>query len=691
MKIINKTLLATAVASSFLVSGCMNSDKKAETPEAPSAQISLRVLETSDLHANVMDFNYISGKEDITIGLARTASLVHEARMEVTNSVLVDNGDLIQGSAMGDYMASVGLVYGETHPVYKAMNTLDYVVGNIGNHEFNYGLEFLEEATNDANFPYINANVYIDDADGNDTNDVNYFKPYLIQEKTVIDSLGNEQTIKIGYIGFVPPQIMQWDKANLTGKVIAKDIIETANKFVPQMKAEGADVIVAIPHSGIGSTETPADMDAENATFALSLVDGIDAITFGHSHSVFPSSQFADIENIDVEKGTINGVASVMPGRWGDNLGVVDLVLEQVDGNWTVVDSSSDSRPIYTKNEQGDKVELVSADHVIHRAVENEHLATLEYVNAPIGQADADMFSFLTLVQDDPSVQIVSDAQIDYVETQLDGTEFGDIPVLSAAAPFKAGGRHSAVSDSEQYVMVPRGDLTYKNATDLYLYPNTVVAVKLTGADVKEWLECSANMFNQVDVTSAEPQYLINWTDHRTYNFDVIDGVDYEIDVTQPTRYDGDCGLQDANAERIVNLSYNDNGTIITGEEFLTKEFIVASNNYRAFGGKFAGTGPEYVVLEAPDENRQVLSNYITAQTEANGVVSPSADNNWKLKLIDNAQVTLDIRFETSEYKDADGLIDADAFIEDNKQYPMTKIEKDEFGFAVYGVDLTVK
>lgn len=237
----------------------------------------------------------------------------------------------------------------------------------------------------------------------------------------------------------------------------------------------------------------------------------------------------------------------------------------------------------------------------------------------------------------------------------------------------------------DQFVMVPKGDLTYKNATDLYLYPNTVVAVKVTGAEVKEWLECSANMFNQIDATSSEPQGLINWEKHRTYNFDVIDGVTYEIDVTKPTRYNGDCELQDESAERIVDLAYDDNSVVITGEEFAKNEFIVATNNYRGFGGKFAGTGSGYVVLEAPDENRQVLSDYISKQTEDFDAVSPSADNNWTLKLIENAPAALDICFETSNIETADN------FIIEKQQYQMWKVETDEFGFAVYRVDLTIK
>ena len=172
--------------------------------------INLRVIETTDIHANVMDYDYYKGKPSLKIGLARAATLVQQARAEVENSVLVDNGDLIQGSPMGDYMAAKGIKAGQVHPVYKAMNQLNYDVGNIGNHEFNYGLDFLKESLNDANFPYISANVF-DKQTGK-----HYFKPYIIKDHSFKDTKGKTHNIKVGYIGFVPPQIMIWDKKNLT-------------------------------------------------------------------------------------------------------------------------------------------------------------------------------------------------------------------------------------------------------------------------------------------------------------------------------------------------------------------------------------------------------------------------------------------------------------------------------------------
>ena len=679
----NKKILAVVIVSTLGLAACTSDDKK---EEVSAVQVDLRILETSDLHTNIMDYDYYKTKYDPTIGLARTASLIKQQGAEVSNFVLVDNGDLLQGSPMGDFVADNfkrDNTIGGTHPAYKAMNTLGYSVGNIGNHEFNYGLDFLSEALAGANFPYINANVLCeaDCWEGKAKGD-NLFTPYIIEEKAVIDSNGDQQIVKIGYIGFVPPQILLWDKQNLSGKVSVMGIVEAAEKFIPMMKAEGADVIVAIPHSGVGTPSNPTDVNDENATYALSLVKGIDAITFGHSHSVFPSATFEGLENADLDKGTINGVAAVMPGRWGDNLGIVDLKLEMKNGAWVVIDRTAKASPIYDKN--ADAPELVSADNGIRDAVALEHQGTLDYVDQPIGRASADMYSFLTLVQDDPSVQIVSDAQIAKVEANLTD-ELKDIPVLSAAAPFKAGGRHSTAADADSYVQVPAGDLTYKNAADLYLYPNTLVAVKVTGAEIKDWLECSANQFNQVDPNVTTPQYLINWDTHRTYNFDVIDGVTYKIDVTQPTKFDGDCKVVNATANRIVGLTYTDeNNNVFTDADLAKKEFIIATNNYRAFGGKFAGTGSDFVIMELPDSNREALAQYITDETEAHSEVDPSADNNWDFVTI-NTTTELDIRFETQNSELAD------QFVTENQVRPLTKRTDltDEFGFAIYNIDLT--
>lgn len=629
-----------------------------------AATVDFRLLETTDLHSNMMDFDYYKDTPTEKFGLVRTASLIAAARKEVRNSVLVDNGDIIQGSPLGDYMAAKGLQQGEVHPVYKAMNTLDYTVGNLGNHEFNYGLDYLHKAISSARFPYINANI-IDLKTGKPL-----FTPFLIKEEQVTDRDGKNQTLNVGYIGFVPPQIMVWDKTHLSGKVKVNDITETAKKWVPEMRKQGADLVVAVAHSGLSAD--PYQAMAENSVYYLSQVAGIDAILFGHAHAVFPSKDFASIKGADISKGTLNGVPAVMPGMWGDHLGIVDLVLNNDSGRWSVTQASAEARPVYDKTA---KKSLAAEDPALVKVLEHDHAATRQFVSKPIGKSADVMYSYLSLVQDDPTVQIVNNAQRDYVERFIQGDpDLAGLPVLSAAAPFKAGGRKN---DPASYVEVEKGPLTFRNAADLYLYPNTLVVMKVSGKEVKEWLECSAGQFNQIDIHSSQPQSLINW-DFRTYNFDVIDGVDYQIDVTQPARYDAECQLVNKQASRIKQLTFH--GKPIDADA----TFLVATNNYRAYGGKFAGTGEAHIAFASPDENRSVVAAYISAQTKAQGEVQPGADNNWRLAPI-NSKTPLDIRFETSP---GDKARD---FIRERAAYPLELKGKDEIGFAIYKLDLQKK
>lgn len=639
------TLLATLIAAS-----------------AQAATVDLRIMETTDLHSNMMDFDYYKDSATEKFGLVRTASLINAARGEAKNSVLVDNGDLIQGSPLGDYMAAKGLKKGDIHPVYKALNTLDYAVGNLGNHEFNYGLDYLHMALAGAKFPYVNANII--DAKTNKP----LFTPYLIKETPVVDKEGKTHTLRIGYIGFVPPQIMVWDKANLSGKVTVNDITETARHYVPEMRAKGADLVVVVAHSGLSAE--PYLAMAENSVYYLSQVPGVDAILFGHAHAVFPSKEFAAIKGADVSKGTLNGIPAVMPGMWGDHLGVVDLVLNNDAGKWQVSDAKAEARPIY---DAAAKKALVGEDAKLVQILKHDHDATREFVGKPIGKSADNMYSYLSLVQDDPTVQVVNNAQKAYVEHFIQGDpDLAKLPVLSAAAPFKAGGRKN---DPASFVEVEKGQLTFRNAADLYLYPNTLVVVKATGKEVKEWLECSAGQFNQIDPNSDKPQNLINWDGFRTYNFDVIDGVKYQIDVTQPARYDGECQSINPKAERIKNLTFD--GKPVDPNAV----FLVATNNYRAYGGKFAGTGDSHIAFASPDENRAVLAKWISDETQRAGEIHPAADNNWRLATISSSH-KLDIRFETAPSEKAA------AFIKEKAQYPMQKVGNDEIGFALYSIDL---
>ncbi|AXK20377.1 bifunctional 2',3'-cyclic-nucleotide 2'-phosphodiesterase/3'-nucleotidase [Bacillus sp. COPE52] len=616
--------------------------------------VNLRILETSDIHVNLMNYDYYQTKTDNKVGLVQTATLVNKAREEAKNSVLFDDGDALQGTPLGDYVANkindpknpVDPSY--THPLYRVMNLMKYDVISLGNHEFNYGLDYLNKVISKTKFPVINSNVYKDDKDNNEENDQNYFKPYHIFEKEVEDESGQKQKVKIGVMGFVPPQVMNWDKANLEGKVKAKDIVETAKKMVPKMKAEGADVIVALAHSGVDKSGYNVGM--ENASYYLTEVTGVDAVLMGHSHTEV--------------KDVFNGVPVVMPGVFGSNLGIIDMQLKKVNGKWEVQKEQSKPqlRPIV--NNEGN----VGPDQNLVNEIKDDHQATIDYVNTAVGKTTAPINSYFSLVQDDPSVQLVTNAQKWYVEKLFaengQYSKYKGIPVLSAGAPFKAGGRNGAT----YYTDIPAGTLAIKNVADLYVYPNTLYAVKVNGAQVKEWLEMSAGQFNKIDPKETKEQPLVN-IGYPTYNFDILDGLKYEIDVTQPAKYDKDGKVVNANTNRIINMTYE--GKPVADNQ----EFIVATNNYRGSSQTFPGVSKGEVVYQSQDETRQIIVKYM----QETPVINPAADQNWTFKPIvaDKLNTTFDSSPNAQKYIKKDGKI--------------SYVGPSENEFAKYAIDITKK
>ena len=590
-----------------------------DTKPVEGQTVDVRILATTDLHTNLVNYDYYQDKPVETLGLAKTAVLIEKAKKENPNVLLVDNGDTIQGTPLGTYKAIVDPVEkGEQHPMHAALQALGFEAGTLGNHEFNYGLDYLNRVIETAGLPIVNANV-LDPATGKFI-----YQPYKIIEKTFTDTQGHLTTVKIGVTGIVPPQILNWDKANLEGKVVVRDSVEAIRDIIPEMRKAGADITLVLSHSGIGDDKY--EKGEENEGYQIASLPGVDAVVTGHSHAEFPSGNgtgfYEKYPGVDGVNGKINGTPVTMAGKYGDHLGVIDLKLNYTDGKWKVTDSKGSIRKVDTKSNVADQ-------RVIDIAKES-HQGTINYVRQQVGTTTAPITSYFSLVKDDPSVQIVNNAQLWYAKQELAGTPEANLPILSAAAPFKAGTR----GDATAYTDIPAGPIAIKNVADLYLYDNVTAILKVNGAQLKEWLEMSAGQFNTIDPNNSQPQNLVN-TDYRTYNFDVIDGVTYEFDITQPNKYDREGKLANPNASRVRNLKYQ-------GKEIdPNQEFIVVTNNYRS-NGNFPGVREASLNRLLNLENRQAIINYILAVKNIN----PSADQNWHFA---DTIKGLDLRFLTAD------------------------------------------
>jgi len=625
----------------------------AQTVVADGTRAELAILESTDIHSNVLSYDYYRLADDPSIGFERMATLVKEARAEFPNTMLFDDGDTIQGTALADYQALVKPVgCDEELAIYRAMDALGYDGGTIGNHEFNYGLPFLAQVTDQAMnvdgvaaqhckgpaYPLVLSNVF------SKRDDKPIYAPYAWKDKVLKiktqDGREIEAPIRIGFIGFTPPPIMQWDERNLEGKVYTKGLVEAARQFLPELRAHNVDLVIAISHGGIDAS--PYGTTMENANWYLAEEPGIDVLLLGHSHAAFPDpgnakSRFNNLPEVDNQRGFIHGKPAVMGNYWGKSLGVIELALVRRDGHWQIDTSATHSEVRDIKKADGS---YVAPDADIATLIKPVHEATIAYVSTPIGDSNFAMTTYFADVGEVTALQPVNMAQREYVEHYIAKNlpQYAGIPVLSAAA------------------------LAIHNAADLYLYPNTLTAVKIDGATLKGWLERAAERFNRIDPAKREPQELIN-RKFPSYNFDVIQGgLTYAIDVTRPEQ------------DRIRDLRYR--GKPVDASQ----SFIVVTNNYRASGGgRFPGLDGSNIVLSAPDANRDVLIAWVRQHKHlargANG-----SERNWRFAEVRTAGPVV--------FVSASGKLD----VAKASGLGEVKLVKDNGdGFSTYAVDLAAK
>ncbi len=561
------------------------------------AGLHLRILATSDLHASLMPYDYYNDRATDRVGLVRTAGLIAAARGEAANVLLFDNGDLLQGSPQGDFYAGLtGSGPEAVHPMIAAMNALGYDAATLGNHDFNYGLETLERSLRGADFPFVLANVRKAGVAGAGPP---LLPPWVILTRDLKDARGGRVTLRIGVAGFVPPQIMLWDRDILAGRVEAADAVGSVRTTVAELRRAGADVVIVLNHSGIGHPD--AAPDAENTGIAVGRIGGVDAQILGHSHEVFPGAGIVRVAGVDPERGLIGDTPSVLPGSRGSHLGVIDLALARDGQGWRVHASRSEARPIARLGAGGKLLPATTDDAAVRDAAMRPHLATLGYIRRPVGHTEVALHSYFSLLAPDRGLGLVAGAQRAAITRALRaGGLIADLPVLSAVAPLKCGG----IGGPENYVDIPPGPVEIRHCADLCPFPNHMRATRITGAVLVEWLERSAAMFLQV-TPGTHGQTLLN-PGHPCYNFDVIDGVTYRIDLSQPSRHAADGRLAVPGAARIVDLRHA--GRPVRPGDM----FIVATNSYRLGGsGGFPADIRGDILLQSALSNRDALTRHV--------------------------------------------------------------------------------
>lgn len=550
---------------------------------------SVTLLATTDLHGTALDYDYFTGapfgaaNPANARGMDRLSTAITEIRTEqgAESVLLLDNGDANQGNPLQS-VYHANRAPGTIDPIASLLNHLDYDAGVVGNHEFNYGLEDLGQYGDNLDMPLLGANV-IEDATG-----LPYLDPWTMVTKTTTGG----QEIDIAVIGVVTPGVRIWDRLTVQGVLTFEDPVVAVQRTVPMVEAAGADVVVVLAHSGLDATGyewDPADLEENVAKSIATRVSGIDVIVGGHSHVTNKVQEYYTNPEGDE-------VLFTQPGYHARFLSNVTIPVEMTDGGEPEV--------VWTESKKPTAVAVNAADYAQDPAIEGViapwHDQTLAWVSQVVAQATETMSAATSVHEDTAIVDFISRVQTDEVKRAFAGTDREDLPIVSAAAPFS----RTAVFNE--------GDVTVADMAALYIYDNTLMAVELTGAQLRDYLEYSARYYAQM----PEDTVITDWDEVTNalypgetrgipdYAYDILSGVDYHINISLPV------------GERIENLTYPD-GTPV-GD---TDRIALVLNNYRQSGG----SGYPHVV-DAPiiyNEQKAIRDLMIDWAIES-GVIDPA-------------------------------------------------------------------
>ena len=575
---------------------------------ALAGQARLRILATTDLHMQLAGHDYYSDRPDPSGGLTRMASLIAAARAEARKMgatvLLLDNGDAMQGTPMGDIVTAPSP---HADVLMRAFGYLGYDALGLGNHDFDPGLETLEAALAPAPCPVVSSNLHM-----TPPYQLRPVAPFAILERTA-RSGNRDHALRIGVLSFLPPQTVEWDAHLLKGRLTVEDILASARRHVPRLRRLGCHLIVALAHSGIGESEAAHGM--ENAVIPLAAIEGIDAIVAGHTHLLMPAAAREAPAHVDPASGTVHGKPVVMAGFAGTHLGVIDLDLAaDCDGRWHVTASHCGLRAVARRRPDGHAEARVAPDPRLARIVAPAHAATRAEMARSVGQTRQALHSYFSLFAPDRAMALVAAAQAAALRPHLAGPDTGVLPLLSATAPGRFGGR----AGPQNYTDVPAGPVSRRHLADLCVFDNQLRALIVTGEMLRDWLEMSSGQFHTI-APGSRGAMLVDAA-MPGHDFDVVHGLKYRIDLSVPPRFAPDGARRADGGWRIRDLRHNDRP--VTAEQ----RFVVALNSYRANGGGRAGPLACAIPVPVPPLSvRDAVADWLAGRAQAEPLATAAA------------------------------------------------------------------
>ncbi|MEP4248302.1 5'-nucleotidase C-terminal domain-containing protein [Tateyamaria sp.] len=509
---------------------------------SPQTISDLRILATSDVHMHITGWNPLQNDTSADRGMDMLAHRIDAARRDAPGAcVLLDNGDSLHGTSVGTTCAT--WPEHTIHPWPALLNALDYDAVGLGNHDFDFGVPFLENVVAQTRAPTLCA--------GFASGSIENVAATTIVHRAVTCADGTKRDLNIGITSVLPPQTALWNYRHLSGLIRFEEGVTAAQKAVVQLKQDGADVVIVLCHSGISAFN---GNESENFAAVLAQeIKGIDALIMGHTHQLFPLPDGPQ---------TVHGVPAVMPGFGAEALGVIDLRIKWDSHGWHVAQHKAALHTICPKDTPRPDIIDLAAPAIA---------ATNTALDVELAQTETGFHSYFGMLQSDVSGAMIARAMTCCIAGQVAGTALSEYPLIASVSPAALGGR----AGPRNYIEVEPGIVRARHIATLIPHPNTVWAVTMQGADLWRWAERSAGYFAPEKCAQSR---LVD-PNVPSYNFDTLHGLETVIDPFQPAKYDPFGRLIDPKAKRVLSLTYQ-------GRPVDPKQpFLLAVTSYRGAGG----------------------------------------------------------------------------------------------------------